>query len=147
MLQNVKVTGVTFFELLRENQQGVRLLLSQIRVKTASIKACFRYFFKFLFFTKWYIPSKIKKIFFCCIKKALFVLEIFKFLPFFPFLSTISGFKRTNGKGIIYDALNWPACICRCNFLNNSKTALYYIIRCGQELNKIHKFSWTCFVT
>ena len=50
MLQNVKVTAIPFSELLRENQQRVGLLSTQIRVRAASIKACVRYFFKFLFF-------------------------------------------------------------------------------------------------
>ena len=40
------------------------------------------------------------------IEKALFVLEMFKFLYFFPFLSTIFRFKRANGSGIIYDVKN-----------------------------------------
>ena len=39
------------------------------------------------------------------IEKALFVLEIFKFLKFFPFLSSLSTFKMTSG--IIYDVMNW----------------------------------------
>ena len=28
---------------------------------------------------------------------------------FFPFLSTLSRFKRANGSGIIYDVINWLA--------------------------------------
>ena len=39
----------------------------------------------------------------------LLVLEIFKFLWFFPFHSALSRFKRKNGNGIIYDAMNWLA--------------------------------------
>ena len=38
--------------------------------------------------------------------KALFVLEIFKFLWFLPFLSPLSRFKRTNESRIIYDVVN-----------------------------------------
>ena len=54
-------------------------------------------------------PSKTMKSVFYFILKALFVLEIFKFLSFFHFLSTLSRYKRTNGSGIIYDVLNWLA--------------------------------------
>ena len=54
-------------------------------------------------------PSKTIEIVFYFIEKALFVLEIFKFLQFFPFLSKLSRFKRTNGSGIIYDIMNWSA--------------------------------------
>ena len=47
---------------------------------------------------------------FCFIWKALFVLEIFKFLYFFPFfLSTLSRLRRTNGRGKNYDVMNWLA--------------------------------------
>ena len=66
------------------------------------------------------------------IKEALFVLEIFKFLQFFPSFPNFSRFKRANWSGIIYDVVNWLAWICRCNFQNNSKTALYYNIKLGQ---------------
>ena len=48
-------------------------------------------------------PSKIIKMFFISSKK------FFVFLYFFPFLSAHSRFKRTNGSGIIYDAMNWLA--------------------------------------
>ena len=50
----------------------------------------------------------IKNVFYF-ISKALFALEIFKFLWFFTFLSTRSRFKRTNGSGISYDVMNWLA--------------------------------------
>ena len=43
--------------------------------------------------------SKTMKNVFYFILKALFVLEIFKCLLFFPFLSTLSRFKRANGGG------------------------------------------------
>ena len=43
------------------------------------------------------------------IEKALFVLEIFRFLYFFLFLSTLSRFKRTNGSEIVNDAIHWLA--------------------------------------
>ena len=54
-------------------------------------------------------PSKTMKNVFYFIKKADFVLEIFKFLYFFPFFSTLSRFKRANENGIIYDVINWLA--------------------------------------
>ena len=76
--------------------------------------------------------SKTMKNVFYFIKKTLFVLEIFNFFEIFPFLSKLSSFKRTNGSGIIYDVMHWPAKICRCSFWNNSKTALCNIIRLGQ---------------
>ena len=41
--------------------------------------------------------------------KALFVLQIFSFLLFFPLLPTLSRFKRANGSGIIYDVMKWLA--------------------------------------
>ena len=41
------------------------------------------------------------------IKKDLFVLEIFKFLYSFLFLSTFYKFKRTNERGINYDFMKW----------------------------------------
>ena len=47
--------------------------------------------------------SKTKLLF---IGKALFVIEIFKFLLLFTFPSTIYRFERTNGSGIIY-VMNW----------------------------------------
>ena len=40
MPQNAKVTAFTVSELLRENQQGVKLLSTQIMVKIASCAAC-----------------------------------------------------------------------------------------------------------
>ena len=73
----------------------------------------------------------MKNVFLFHLKSFFFVLEIFKFL-FFPFLSTFSRLKKSNGSGIIYDVMNWLALICKCNFWNNSKTALNYIIKLGQ---------------
>ena len=54
-------------------------------------------------------PLKTMKNVFYFIEKALFVLKIFKFLWFFPFLSALSRFKRANGSGIIYDVMKWLA--------------------------------------
>ena len=65
---------------------------------------------------------------------ALFVLEIFNFFNLFPSFP-ISILKRTNESRIIYDAMNWLAYISRCNFWNNSKVTLYYIIKLGQAIH------------
>ena len=54
-------------------------------------------------------PSKSMKSVFYFIKRAVFVLEIFKLLYFFPFLSLLSRYKRTNGSGINCDVMNWLA--------------------------------------
>ena len=53
--------------------------------------------------------SKSMKNVFYFIWKALFVLKIFKFLSFFPLLSTLSRLQRTNKSGIVYDVMNWLA--------------------------------------
>ena len=66
-------------------------------------------FYEIIIFSPNDSPSKTIKNVFYFIEKPLFVLEIFKFLKFFPFLSTVSRFKRTNGTGVIYDVMNWPA--------------------------------------
>ena len=50
--------------------------------------------------------QKTTKNIFYFIEKSLFVLEIFTFLYFFPFLSTLSRFKRTCGIGIISDVIS-----------------------------------------
>ena len=88
-------------------------------------------FYQNFFFHQMTAFQKLWKIFYIFSKK-LFLLKTFKFLWFFPFLSTLSRFKRKNGSGIIYDVMNWFAYICRCNFLNNPKTILYNIIKLGQ---------------
>ena len=72
-------------------------------------KACVRYFLSNFYFLPNCSPLKTMENIFHFIKKALFVLEIFKFLQFFPFLSTLPRFKKTNGSGIIYDVINWLA--------------------------------------
>ena len=50
--------------------------------------------------------SKTMKNAFYFISKALFVLEMFMILYFFPLLSILSRFKTTNKSGIIYDTMN-----------------------------------------
>ena len=71
------------------------------------VKACVRYFYQISVFAPNDSPSKTMKSVFYFIKKALFVLEIFKILEFFPFLSALSRYKRTSGSGIICDVMNW----------------------------------------
>ena len=70
------------------------------------LKACVHYFLS-IFFSPNDNPLKTMKNVFYFIWKALFLLEIFKFLCFFPFLSTPSRFKRANGSHIIYDVTKW----------------------------------------
>ena len=72
------------------------------------LKACVHYFLS-IFFSPNDSSSKTIRNIFYFIEKALFVLEISKFLYFLPFFSTLSRFKRTNGSGIIYDVMNWLA--------------------------------------
>ena len=76
---------------------------------TSLLKLVSAIFYQVLIFSPNDIPLKTMKNVFHFIEKALFVLEIFKFLWFFPFLSTLSRFKTTNGSGINYDVMNWLA--------------------------------------
>ena len=73
--------------------------------KQLAVYICLKKDFFYFFITSMIAMTNV----FYLIWKALFVLEIFKFLWFFPFLSSISRFKRTNGSGIIYDVMNWLA--------------------------------------
>ena len=66
-------------------------------------------FYQFFVFSSNDSPSKTMKRIFYFISKARFVLKILRFLYFFPFLSILSRYKRTNGRGIIYDVMNWLA--------------------------------------
>ena len=74
-----------------------------------TLKLVFVIFVKFLFFSPNDSPSKSMKNVFHFIEKALFILKIFNFLYFFPFLFTLSRHKSTSGSGIIYDVMNWLA--------------------------------------
>ena len=68
------------------------------------IEVCFPNFLSnFYFFNRW---QPFKNYVFYFIEKAIFVLEIFKFLYFFPFIFTPSRFKKTTGSGLIY-VMNW----------------------------------------
>ena len=91
-------------------------------------KACVRYF---LFFHQMIVLQKLKNASFSFIWKAIYILEIFKFLYFFPFIFTLSRFKRSNESGIIYDAMNCLLQSSRCNFWNNAKAILYCTIKLG----------------
>ena len=73
----------------------------------------------------------MKNVFLFHLKSSFRSQDIQFFLFFFPSFP-LSKLKGTNGSGIIYDVMNWLAQICRCNFWNKSKTALYYIIQLGQ---------------
>ena len=66
-------------------------------------------FYQIFIFSSNNRSSKTIKNVFYFILQPRFVLEIFKFLYFFPFLSTLSRFKRANESGIIYDVINWLA--------------------------------------
>ena len=66
-------------------------------------------FYQIFIFSSSDRSSKTMKNVFYFILKALFVLKIFKFLYFFPFLYTMSKFKRASGSGITYDVINWLA--------------------------------------
>ena len=54
-------------------------------------------------------PSKTMKNVFILSKKVFLFSRYSSFCSFFPFLSTLSRFKKTNGSGIIYDVMNWLA--------------------------------------
>ena len=86
------------------NSQPTFLFLTYVNLKFVST-----IFYQFFIFSPNDSPLKTTKNVFYFIWKALFVLKIFNFLWFFPFLSTLSKFKRTNGNGIIYDVMNWHA--------------------------------------
>ena len=66
-------------------------------------------FFQFFIFSPNDSHLKTMKSVFYFILKALFILKIFKFFYFFPFLSILARYKKTNGSGIIYNAMNWLA--------------------------------------
>ena len=83
---------------------------------------CPLFFIKFLFFHQ-LIALKHEKCFLFHLKSSFRSQDIF--FVFFPSLSILSRFKRTNGIGITY-VMNWLAWIRRCNFCNNSKTGTQY---------------------
>ena len=73
------------------------------------LKLVFTILYQIVIFSLQDSPSETIKNVFYFIEKVIFVLEIFKFLQFSPFLSTLSRFKRTNGSEVIYDVMNWLA--------------------------------------
>ena len=75
---------------------------------TKLFKACVGYFLT-IFFSPNYSPSKSMKNVFLFHLKSSFRSRDIQIFVFFPFLSTLSRLKRTNGSGIIYDAMNWLA--------------------------------------
>ena len=54
--------------------------------------------------SNWEIFKLVSAIF-----KSSFRSRDIQFFVLFPFLSTLSRLKRTNGSGIIYDVINWLA--------------------------------------
>ena len=75
-----------------------------------------KFFIKFLFFHQMIAIQKLWKMLFFISSEKLFFLFHLKssfrdihIFVFFPFLSTLSRFKRANGSGIIYDVMNWLA--------------------------------------
>ena len=78
-----------------------------------SLKLVSPIFYRIFIFSSNDKPSKTMKNFlnesFLFHLKSFFVIEIFTFLQFFPFLSTLSRFKRANRSGIIYDVIIWLA--------------------------------------
>ena len=110
------------------------LSVTQSFLLELSLKLVSIMFYQIFIFSSSDRSSNTLKNVFYFILKALFVLEIFKFLQFFPFISTMSRFKRANGCGIIC-VINWLPYICRYNFQNNSKTAFYYTIKLGQIIH------------
>ena len=94
-------------------------------------KACVRYFLSiFLFFHLLIALQKLLKCFLFHLKSS-FCFQDIQIFVFFLFFSTLSRFKRTNGSGII-NVMHLRAKICRCNFWNDTRTALHYTIKLGQ---------------
>ena len=83
------------------NSQPTFLFLTYVNLKFVST-----IFYQFFIFSPNDSPLKTTKYVFYFIWKALFVLI---FLWFFPFLSTLPKFKKTNGSEIIYDVVDWHA--------------------------------------
>ena len=92
-------------------------------------------FYQMFIFSQNDNPLKTMKNVSYFIEKALPILEIFRFLKFFPFLSfPFHTFQ------IQKDKQKWNNLWCheltcinlQCNFWNNSKTALHYIIKLDQ---------------
>ena len=70
---------------------------------------CPLFFIEFLFFYHVIALQKLWKMFSFSSKKLFSFLRYSNLSWFFLFLSTLSGFKRTNGSGIIYDVMSWLA--------------------------------------
>ena len=71
------------------------------------VKACVRYFYQIFIFSPIDSPAKTMKNTSCFIKKALFVLEIIKFLYFHPSLFFFHCFRRWSKINLkVYDTIN-----------------------------------------
>ena len=107
-------------------------------------------FHLFFIFHQMIALQKLWKTLFIPSKKLFSILRYSNFSNFFPFLSTLSKFKNTNESGITCDVMNWLAEISRCNFWNNSKADLHYILHhqtWSGDTSPIKEVFWTCFVT
>ena len=96
----------SYFEEQDTRKNSLQLILIGLDSCLLPLKLVSAIFYQVFIFSPNDSPLKTMKNVFYFISKALFVLEIFRFLHFFPFLSTLSRFKRTNGRGIIYDVMN-----------------------------------------
>ena len=84
------------------------VLLSQSKEEVLNTKLCLLFFINFLFFHQIIAFQKFEKYFLLHLKSSFCTKDIQIFV-IFPFLSTLSRFKRTNRSGIIYDVMNWLA--------------------------------------
>ena len=87
-----------------------------------NLKLMYATFCQFFIFSPNDSPSKTTENVLHFIQKALFVLEMFNFLFFFPLFHTLQ---------IQKNRWKWNYV----NFWNNSKTVLYYIIKLGQIIH------------
>ena len=96
-----------FIKILKTSLKIFCLFIS-VRKQQRLLKLVSAIFYKIFIFSLNDCSSKTMKNVFYFILKVLFVLQTFKFLYFFPFLSILPRFKRINS-GIIYDVMNWRA--------------------------------------
>ena len=114
-----KTTIITFgyivklFDLAVTNFRDLQRFLIENNSYFAGIrflKACVRYFLSIFYCSsKWESFKNYEKIFFYFILKLFSFPKYSHFCIFFPFLSTLYRFQRTNGSGITYDVMNWLA--------------------------------------
>ena len=95
---------------------------------------CPLFFYQSFIFSPNDSPSKTIKNVFDFIEKGLFVLEIFKFLLYFLFLSTLSRCIGTNGSVIIY--VSWIGLNKFADVIFGITQKLLYINKFGQIMHK-----------